>query len=97
MKLLENRAMNDPYRIAQRALADLKAAARQVLASAPEEGLSNAVIGRSLGIYSSHSKQEGHISRSILGMLEDDGVAEQDADTKRWRLRDEDLAADGKV
>lgn len=88
--------MADPYRMAQRALAELKAATRMVLAAAPDDGLSNAVVGRSLGIYSSHSKQEGHISRSILGMLEADGVAKQDPDTKRWRLRNEDIPADAR-
>lgn len=40
----------EAYLRAQRALAELKAAVYQVLTDAPAEGLSNAEIGRSLGI-----------------------------------------------
>ena len=80
--------MPDPiaFATAQRALADLKAAIHRLLASAPETGLSNAEIGRSLGIYAGHIGHEGHISRTILALLESDGVVRQDRSNKRWLL-----------
>jgi|GEM_PF-1013548 len=74
------------YAAAQRAMADLKAAVYSVLASAPGRGLTNAEIGRALGIYAGHIGHEGHISRTILSFLESEGVAKQDARSKRWRL-----------
>jgi DNA-binding IclR family transcriptional regulator len=74
------------YRRAQLALAELKAAVLEILVE-EHSGLTNADIGRALGIYSGHIRHEGHISRTILEMLRDDGTAEQDAETKRWRLR----------
>ena len=79
----------DPYQAAQRAIADLKAAVRQVLAGADAQGLKNAEIGRILGIYQGYGKgeHEGHISRALLAMLEEEGVATQNPDTKRWALR----------
>lgn len=75
------------YQTAQRAIADLKSAVHAVLAVAPSEGLSNAQIGRTLGIYGGHEGHEGHISRTLLALLEAEGVAHQDSRTKRWSLR----------
>jgi hypothetical protein len=60
-----------------------------VLQAGPEHGLTNAQIGRALGIYGGHVGHEGHISRTVLGLLESDGTAEQDELSKRWRIRDE--------
>lgn len=80
--------LNSAYREAQHALATLKSLVRTVLELAPEEGLKNAEIGRSLGIYTGHIEHEGHISRTLLAMLEADGVAKQDPATKQWVLRD---------
>jgi hypothetical protein len=77
----------DAYHLAQTAIADLKSAVRQVLSEAPVSGLSNAQIGRALGIYAGHVGHEGHIPRTILGMLEEEGVAEQLPETKYWILR----------
>ncbi|KKM17144.1 hypothetical protein LCGC14_1678760, partial [marine sediment metagenome] len=71
---------------AQGALAALKAAVRTVLECAPEEGLRNVDVGKSLGIYGGHVEHVGHISRTILAMLESDGIAEQFGPDKRWRL-----------
>jgi hypothetical protein len=68
-------------------MADLRAAVHAVLVNSSDAGLTNAQIGRSLGIYSGHVGHEGHISRTILGLLEVEGVAVQDPKTKRWRLR----------
>ena len=75
------------YHVAQRALADLKSAVHSLLASSPGEGLTNAEVGRSLGIYAGHEGHEGHISRTLLAMLQAEGVAEQDAQSLRWQLR----------
>ena len=80
--------MNEAYREAQQAMATLKALVRLVLENGPSDGLKNAEIGRTLGIYSGHIEHEGHISRTLLEMLKAEGVASQDSETKRWKLRD---------
>jgi hypothetical protein len=79
--------LNDSYHTAQSALADLKASVHFVLANC-SDGLTNVQIGRTLGIYGGHVGHEGHISRTLLALLESEGVAEQDSKTKRWRLKD---------
>ena len=76
----------DSYHLAQTALADLKATVYAVLAASPS-GLTNVQLGRSLGIYGGHVGHEGHISRTILALLESEGVAEQNPDDKTWQLR----------
>ena len=48
-----------PYNRAQRGIADIKASIYELLSSAGESGLSNAEIGRALGIYSGHEGHEG--------------------------------------
>lgn len=78
--------MTEPYLVAQDAMAKLKSAVWLLLRDAPE-GLTNAAIGRSLGIYSGHIGHEGHISRTILGLMAAEGVVEQVAASKAWRLR----------
>lgn len=75
------------YHLAQRAISDLKAAVRETIEAGPEAGLTNAQIGRMLGIYAGHEGHEGHISRTVLAMLEAEGVAEQDESNLRWRLK----------
>ncbi|WP_420003289.1 hypothetical protein [Arenibacterium sp. LLYu02] len=80
--------LNEAYKDAQVAIANLKSLVRTVLELAPSDGLKNSEIGRSLGIYSGHVEHEGHISRTLLAMLEADGVAIQDPVTKKWQLRD---------
>ena len=91
---------NDPegrvraYRRAQRAVAELKAAAHELLVAAGPVGLSNSELGRFLGIYQGHVGHEGHISRTILHLLEADGVAEQEAPRGRWRVRAQHAAND---
>ena len=75
-----------PYRTAQLALADLKAAIREVISDSGVEGLTNAEIGRTLGIYAGHVGHEGHISRTLLAMLESEGVVQQDKKSKIWTL-----------
>ena len=68
-----------PYLIAQEALVLLKKATYELLAQHPE-GLTNAAIGKHLGIYKGYSgegKQLGHISRTILGYMSEECVVEQ--------------------
>jgi len=78
------------YHLAQRAIADLKAAVRQILQNGPAEGMANVEIGKSLGIYTGHEGHEGHIPRTLLAMLEAEEVVEQDDKSKRWSLVDHD-------
>ena len=79
--------MRDAYQLAQRAIADVKTAVYSILEQASSEGLTNAEIGRSLGIYAGHVEHEGHIPRTLLALMEKEGVVEQTAATKRWSLR----------
>jgi hypothetical protein len=74
------------YRLAQRAMADLKSAVALLLSGADKDGLSNAEIGRLLGIYAGHVGHIGHIPRTLLTLMESEGLASQDEATKRWRL-----------
>lgn len=76
-----------PYHLAQGAIADLKASIYQLLASAGSDGLTNAEIGRRLGIYMGHVGHEGHVSRTMLALMESEGVVQQESDSKRWSLR----------
>jgi hypothetical protein len=79
--------MTDSYRLAQTAMAELKAAVRSVVEFAGDGGITNASIGRTLGIYSGHVGHEGHISRTLLAMMESEGVVVQEPTTKRWKIR----------
>jgi hypothetical protein len=79
--------MKEPYQLAQRAMADLKAAVYAVLENAPDGGLTNAEIGRGLGIYAGHVEHEGHISRTLLALMEKEGVVQQSQANKKWSLR----------
>jgi hypothetical protein len=85
--------LTESYRLAQSAMAELKAAVHFVLTNSPS-GLTNAQIGRTLGIYGGHVGHEGHISRTLLALLESEGVAEQDPKTKYWRLKDHSASVD---
>jgi hypothetical protein len=78
---------DQPYLLAQTAMAQLKAAVHQVLTKGPQDGLKNSDIGRLLGIYMGHVEHEGHIPRTLLAIMESEGVVEQDKETKAWRLR----------
>lgn len=79
--------MNNAYQVAQHAVADLKSAVYEILSKQPDKGLRNADIGRALGIYTGHIGHEGHISRTILSIMEDEGVVEQDKGTKLWKIK----------
>lgn len=80
---------NEAYWIAQRAIADLKAAVRAVITSSGSSGLRNAEVGRMLGIYHGYADagHVGHIPRALLDLLQQEGVVVQDQTTKRWRIR----------
>lgn len=78
---------NHPYFLAQTAMAQLKAAVHIVLGNAGPAGLKNSEIGRLLGIYTGHVEHEGHIPRTLLAIMEAEGVVEQDKKTKVWCLR----------
>ena len=75
------------YQLAQRGLADLKSAVFLLLLRAGKRGLSNAEIGRGLGIYHGHEGHVGHIPRTLLALMKAEGVVVQDSDNKRWELR----------
>lgn len=78
--------MNKAYKLAQNGIAKLKTSVHLILEKSEQE-LTNAEIGRTLGIYHGHSgKHEGHISRAILEMLHSEGVVSQDPSTKKWSL-----------
>jgi hypothetical protein len=85
--------MTYPYVLAQDAMAKLREAIYILLQESDQPGLKNAQIGRALGIYSGHERHEGHISRTILALMEAEGVVEQDTGTKCWRIRD-NISAD---
>ena len=72
-------------------MAELKGAVFELLA-ASKGGLTNAEVGRQLGIYQGHVGHEGHISRTLLGMLEAEQVITQDEKTKKWFLRQEPVS-----
>lgn len=76
-----------PYHRAQSAIAELKSSVFELLVEAGTNGLTNAEIGRHLGIYMGHAGHEGHVSRTMLALMESEGVVQQDASTKRWTLR----------
>ena len=77
--------METSYSLAQVAIANLKSAIYLELKDAGRSGLSNAELGRSLGIYSGHVGHEGHISRTLLSIMESEGVVKQ-LDSKKWVL-----------
>ena len=76
------------YSTAQKAMASLRSAVYSTLAFAGETGMRNVDIGRALGIYGGHDGHEGHISRTLLAMMEAEGVVRQHPRTKHWHLAD---------
>ncbi len=79
------------YQRAQAALLELKSVVLETLAAAGEEGLTNAELGRGLGIYHGYDNADGveghpgHISRWLLGELQREEMVRQDS-AKRWGL-----------
>lgn len=79
--------MTTPYERAQKAVAELKGAIYEVLLKSGEQDYSNAHIERSLGIYAGHIGHQGHIPRTMLALMENEGVVEQIEESKRWRIK----------
>ncbi len=77
---------SDAFALAQEGYAKLKVAVYAFMAMEPDRPLSNAEIGRSLGIYAGHLGHVGHIPRTILEELKNDGLVEQSDEDKKWRL-----------
>lgn len=75
------------YKMAQHAISDLKTAILITLQAGPEEGMKNADIGRALGIHHGHARHEGHIQRSMLALMESEGVVIQNEETKLWKVK----------
>lgn len=75
--------METPYHKAQYGITLIKDAVYIILKETYPNGLRNVDIGKRLGIYSGHVKHEGHISRTILEMMQAEGVIEQKQD-KLW-------------
>ena len=69
-------------------MASLKSAVYRVLLDAAPDSLRNVDVGKILGIYAGHVKHKGHIPRTLLAIMETEGVVEQDPATKFWRLKD---------
>ncbi|MQB06446.1 hypothetical protein DXT91_20345 [Agrobacterium tumefaciens] len=78
---------HEPYAVAQLAMSQLKSAIYLLLKDAKIEGMKNSEIGRSLGIYTGHVDHEGHIPRTLLSIMEAEGVVEQNKETKLWSLK----------
>jgi hypothetical protein len=76
--------MTNAYSNAQNGLALLKVAVFEILSIYKDEGLRNVDVGKLLGIYRGHIRHEGHISRTILAIMEEDGTIRQDSETKKW-------------
>jgi len=79
--------MKEPYELAQKGISELKSAIYMLLSRDNMSGMSNAQIGRMLGIYMGHVGHEGHISRTLLAIMESEGLVEQDKSSKLWRIR----------
>ncbi|MBA7629309.1 hypothetical protein ES703_36807 [subsurface metagenome] len=79
---------SDAYRMAQEAIALLKTSIYLLIESSGNKGISNAQIGKSLGIYQGHVGHEGHIPRTLLALMEAEGVVHQDRETKKWFITD---------
>jgi DNA-binding IclR family transcriptional regulator len=72
------------YQLAQEGVTRLKTAILILLERSGPQGLSNAEIGRALGIYRGHVGHEGHVPRTLLELLQSEELVIQDKATKRW-------------
>lgn len=74
-----------PRHRAEHAIVELKTAVLEVLNSIHPKGISNVDLGRELGInHGYNGGNEGHIQRTILGLLTMEGLAYQNLKTKLW-------------
>lgn len=74
---------SDLYKQAQLGITELKSAIFELLERS-KTGLTNADIGRSLGIYMGHEGHEGHISRTLLALMEREGAILQRGERGPW-------------
>lgn len=74
------------YEKAQLAIVQLKSAIYELLDNVSEDGLKNVEIGKRLGIYMGHVGHSGHISRTCLELMKNEGLVKQDETTKAWSL-----------
>lgn len=76
------------YTIAQEGVTKIRSALMVLLSSAPQEGMANADISRSLGLHAGYGgRQQGHITRELLEGMKNDGVVKQNPESKKWSLR----------
>ena len=76
---------NDLYTRAQAAITEIESAILELLTANPS-GLTNSEIGRRLGIYFGHDGHEGHISRSILAVMQTKGIVRQQSKRGPWEI-----------
>ena len=82
---------DEQYLRAQHAISELKSCIYARLSTAGSDGLTNAEVGRSLGIYmgmidKDKPTHEGHISRVLLGIMVKEGTVQQLKNSKNWVL-----------
>lgn len=75
------------FRLAQDGLGKIKSAVFGYLQQEHPRALTNAEIGRALGIYGGHVGHVGHLSGTALELLKADGLVRQN-DDKAWSLVD---------
>ena len=68
-------------------MAMLKSAVYDILLETGPQGIRNVDVGKALGINLGHERHEGHIQRTVLGLMKDEGVASKDENTQLWSLR----------
>lgn len=81
-----NAASTEAYSLAQQAMQLLRIAIYKSLEASPDDGLRNSELGRSLGIYMGHAGHQGHVTRTVLALMENEGAVVQDPDSRKWRL-----------
>ena len=90
-RLFATKIMNpEYYEQAQTAIAMLKGAICALLADpdSPPYGMRNSEIGRALGIYATNvgKGHTGHVSRTLLKMMELEEVVQYDEKSNFWQL-----------
>lgn len=84
----------ESYLRAQHAFVELKASILEVLLDRHPAGVKNSELGKVLGIYAGHVGHVGHVPRTLLAMLQEEGLVYQDLATKCWHLRTSQGAAE---
>ena len=88
------RDSSDLVRTCPDSASGIEGAVFEKLSDAAVDGLTNVQLGRSLGIYPGHVGHEGHVSRTILALMENDGLVEQNPENKRWIIRSHTATTD---